>query len=217
MANLNYVTQNKLTKEVNAQKASAQKMIFAIGFVIAMLGFLVNLMVGFAVLLITAFLCVSQKGSDRLKAGAIGEDIALNALKGLPDSYTIYNQVDIPNKKSRTGVNEADLLVVGPQAIFVIEVKHNKGKIVGGDKDQEWTATKIGRRGTRYSKNMRNPIAQVKKLVWLLSEELKRSKRRAWIQGIVLFSNAEANVSVANDSNVPVLTNADIVNYILSY
>lgn len=32
-----------------------------------------------------------------LRAGAEGEDIALDMLKQLPEEYTIFNQVNIPN------------------------------------------------------------------------------------------------------------------------
>ncbi|MFV9689811.1 MAG: hypothetical protein ACNY01_02455 [Desulfobacteria bacterium] len=32
-----------------------------------------------------------------LRAGAEGEDIALDMLKQLPEKYTIFNQVNIPN------------------------------------------------------------------------------------------------------------------------
>ena len=152
-----------------------------------------------------------------MRAGDVGEDMALDGLKKLPDSFTIDNQVDIPNEKSRTGFNEADLIVVGPSAIFVVEVKHNNGHITGSDSDKEWGVRKVGRGGTAYSKTMRSPVSQVKKLVWLLSEDLKKNHSRAWVQGVVLFSNRDAEVSVTNSSNVPVLRNQDIVDYIQSY
>ena len=217
MANVEYVTHNKLTEEADNQKRSSQKLIGILGVSLAVVALFFHYYISIFILVGTLFVWASQNGSETLRAGAVGEDIALDVLKKLPDSFTIYNQVDIPNEKSRTGFNEADLIVVGPSAIFVVEVKHNNGHITGSDSDKEWGVRKVGRGGTAYSKTMRSPVSQVKKLVWLLSEDLKKNHSRAWVQGVVLFSNRDAEVSVTNSSNVPVLRNQDIVDYIQSY
>lgn len=103
----------------------------------------------------------------------------IERLSQLPDTFTVYNQVYIPNVKSRTGFNEADVIVVGPNAVFVIEVKHNSGSITGADSDREWQIKKASRGGIVYGKTMRNPISQVKRLVWLLAGELKAKHSRA--------------------------------------
>ncbi len=217
MANLNYITENKLTLESDEEKYSNRKFVVIIGCALAIGALFIHYYLSGLVLFLTFISYFLQSGNDILDAGAVGEDITLNALKRLPDSYTIYNQVDIPNSKSRTGFNEADLIVVGPNAVFVIEVKHNNGSITGSDTDRDWEVLKLGRGGTGYSKTMRNPISQVKKLVWLLSENLKSKKSKAWIQGVVLFSNNNAELTINNDSNVQVVRDIDIVNYIKSY
>ena len=217
MANLNYITDNKLTVESDQQKKSSRKVVIIVGVTIALVALLFHLYLSLFVLVFTLFIWGFQSGNQILLSGAAGEDTALGVLSELPDTFTLYNQVDIPNSQSKTGFNEADLIVVGPNAVFVIEVKHNNGQIIGSENDREWTINKVGRRGTAYSKTMRNPIAQVKKLVWLLAEDMKKRKYRAWIQGIVLFSNNDAEVSITGETNISILRNNEIINYILSY
>lgn len=218
MADLQHITQNRLTEESNKPKYIKQTFVTAIGLPIVLYLAFVNILLGGIVFFIVGGIFLSIKGDAVLVAGAKGEDYALDILKKLPDSYTLYNQVDIPNTKSRTGFNEADVIVVGPDTIFVIEVKHNNGYIMGSSDDKHWDVTKMGRGGTPYYKTIRNPVSQVKKLVWLLSEELKKRKSRAWIQGIVLFSNRAVDLTIANNNaTVPVLTPPDIIAYITSY
>lgn len=217
MANVDYVTENKLTVEADNQRDSNRKTILFLGIGFAVAGFFIHFFVSLVVLLITMVIFASQNGDDIARAGALGEDIALLILEKLPDAYTIFNQVDIPNSQSRTGVNEADLVVHGPSGVFVIEVKHNNSHIEGSESDREWEIHKIGRGGTAYSKTMRNPIKQVKKLVWLLGEELKKTKSKPWIQGMVLFTNESADLSIQGETSVPVLRNDQIISYILNY
>lgn len=86
---------------------------------------------------ITLVAWASQYGSDTLRSGAVGEDIALKILSRLSETFTIYNQVDISNTESKIGFNKGDLIVVGPNAVFVIEVKHNNSQIVGSENEKE--------------------------------------------------------------------------------
>ena len=61
-------------------------------------------------------------------------------------------------------------------------------------------------------------MSQVKKLVWLLSDYLKKTNTRAWIQGIVWFTNDEAEISVSQFPSIPVFQSSqEIVSYILNY
>lgn len=217
MANLDYVTSNKLTLEADEQKQASRKGVMIVGLMIAFGTLFIHPLASAVILVFTFLSWVSQNGSKTLRAGAVGEDITMNVLSHLPDAYTLYNQVDLPNEKSRTGFNEADIIVMGPDTVFVIEVKHNNGSISGAEIDREWHVQKVGRGGTPYSKTMRNPIAQVKKLVWLLSDGFKKKNSRAWVQGIVVFSNQEADVTVTRSGNVPVLGLPQLNQYILSY
>lgn len=217
MANMEYVTANKLTLEADDQKRSSRKKILIGGLLIFVGSLFVHVFLSLFILLFTLLAWAQQNGDEVLRVGAVGEDDAVRLLSNLPDTFTIFNQVNIPNSKSRTGYNEADIIVVGPEAIFIIEVKHNNGSIIGSEGEREWQVNKVGRGGTPYSKTMRSPIAQVKQLVWLLSEDMKKKNTRAWIQGVVLFSNNEANVTVSEPTSIPVLRNSQLIDYLVSY
>jgi len=217
MANISYVTSNRLTEESKSMQARSRKIVLIVGAPVVIGAFIYNDQAGWVALIIAFFVFVSQRGSDVIEAGAKGEDIALKLLKKLPDSFTIFNQVDIPSKKSRTGVVEADLVVSGPSTVFVIEVKHNNGEIQCDESSPQWSVTKTGRGGTRYGKEMRNPVKQVKSQVWLLGEYLKGKKAKPWIQPIVLFTNPDVVLSRSAQHTVPVLKAAEIVDYMNSF
>lgn len=173
MANMENLTKNKLTIEADYKQRSNRKYIFIFGVIVALATSFINIYLGLFSIFVTLVLWASQNGDEALRSGAVGEDNTISLLSRLPDTFTIYNQVDIPNSKSKTGFNEADVIVVGPEAVFVIEVKHNNGAIIGSEAEKEWSVNKVGRGGKPYSKMMRNPISQVKKLVWLLAEDMK--------------------------------------------
>lgn len=217
LANFDYVTANKLTLDAHGYKNTNRSLVLMVGSSIAFVVSAFYVPAAALVLLLTAGFWWSQKSHPVLLAGARGEDLVVEHLKQLPDTFTIYNQVEIPNAQSRTGYNEADIIVVGPNAVFVIEVKHNSGSISGTDSDPEWQVKKMSRGGSIYGKTMRNPISQVKRLIWLLSTELKAKRSRVWIQGVVLFSHHNVKANIANDSNVPVMSKDELLSYLTSY
>jgi len=147
-----------------------------------------------------------------LMAGAEGEELAISTVSELTDEYFLFNQVDIPSESSRTGFNEADLIVFGPQCVFIIEVKHNTGEISGHSLDPNWRVTKESSGGNEYYSEMRNPIKQVSKLTWLLSKYLKENSENIWIQPIVLFTHTSVRFGRI-ESDVPILTTEDICPY----
>jgi len=152
----------------------------------------------------------------KVQAGADGEDLAIAIASELPDDYTLLNQVDIPSKSSKTGFNEADLLIAGPRCIFIIEVKHNTGKISGNALDPKWRVEKTSTRKLTYESEMRNPIKQVKNVTWLLNEYLKAKSAATWVQSIVLFTNENVQFALS-EPDVPILTTDDLNRYIESY
>jgi hypothetical protein len=72
-----------------------------------------------------AYQTLRCQGSAVMLAGAEGEDRVLAALSGLPAEYTLFNQIRLPNERSRTGFREADFVVVGNNGVFIIENKCN--------------------------------------------------------------------------------------------
>lgn len=217
MANLEYIVANKLTTDANAARASTRKTVLWFGALLTVVLFFVSAALGFIAGIATTIAFFSIQADSVKTSGAEGEDQVLSLLKGLPDGFTIFNQIDLPNEKSRTGVNEADLVVCGPSAIFVIEVKHNNGTITCNEASPQWSIKKVGRGGTEYGKEMRNPIAQTKNLIWLLGEYLKKTHSKPWIQGLVVFSNSAATVEVHGTPSMPILRGHELLPYLTSF
>lgn len=217
MANTSHVTANRLTEESKGMQARSRKIVLMLSAPIVLGAFIFSVGLGCVAFVIAFVIWVSQRGNAIIESGAKGEDIALKHLKKLPDSFSIFNQVDIPSEKSRTGVVEADLVVCGPSAVFVIEVKHNNGMIECVENSHQWSVRKVGRGGTAYGKEMRNPVKQVKSQVWLLGEYLKHKKAKPWIQPVVLFTNSDVSLNYTDNLSVPVLTMSEIISYLESF
>lgn len=64
---------------------------------------------------------------------------------------------------------------------------------------------------------MRNPIAQTKQLVWLLSEYLKKTNSKPWIQGVVVFTNPDATLEFDGQTSMPVLRGSELNEFLLSF
>lgn len=212
MADTQYIRPNKLKKQTPLRLglaiglSAAAVILFAAGAVLA----------AGLVLLIVPFVFFMDLGTIA-EEGAKGEDATMEILSRLPDSYTIFNQTNIPNKESRTGLFELDFIVVGPNGVFVVEVKHNNSTIYGKEEAREWTVLKMGKGGTPYIKAMRNPIKQAKKQVWALSGFLREKNHRAWIEGIVFFSNPASSLEIEEKPTFPVIHCDGLVEYIQSY
>jgi len=83
---------------------------------------------------------------------------------------------------------------VGPNGIFVIEVKANRGEIQGGVNDAQWRARKVGRRGAVYYSTFGNPIRQVRGATATLAEHLRGQGVKTWVQAILCFTNDNARL-----------------------
>ena len=62
-----------------------------------------------------------------------GEKEIFDLLKTLlPDSYTLINNISVPHSD---GADEIDILAIGPDAVFVVEVKSRWGRLEILDQD----------------------------------------------------------------------------------
>jgi hypothetical protein len=165
-----------------------------------------------------AYFVLGIHTSDEIKeSGLEGESRALSILRQLPDSYTIFNQVLVPDQSSSTGSREIDYLVCGPNGLFAIEVKNNNGTIRGEATDTRWTVSKVGRGGTPYDDTMRNPVRQLKAQIHPLSKHFEAKDIRVWINGIVAFSNGDWRLRIGESSKIPVIHAYDLVQYITEF
>jgi len=131
----------------------------------------------------------------RALAGLEGEKRTRDALAALPRMFHTYSNIDVPNPRSRGGHNEADLLVAGPTALFVIEVKHHRGAVIGGERDMRWGVTRhCG--GREIVEPVGNAVTQVKRLSWLLRQHFEEHGYAPWVQGVVVFSHPEVELRI---------------------
>jgi len=211
MANTQYVTANRLT----AEAGDSRKKVLLIGAPLALVlcAIFPSLWWWFLAVLLIVFL---NAGSIK-RAGADGEDSTLSILSTLPDSYTILNQCMLPNKDSKSGHIELDFIVVGPNGVFVIEVKNNNSRIVGSEEENKWEIHKVGRKGTPYTSSMRNPIKQIKGQIWVLNNFAKERGHRIWIEGIVFFSNPNCNLEFSGTPTIPIYQYSGLTDHIQSY
>lgn len=152
----------------------------------------------------------------RALAGLEGERLTRDALQDLPRCFRCYANVDIPNPRSRLGHNEADFLIAGPRALFVVEVKHHRGRVFGGEHDARWTVTRWNGNQPCSLGKARNAVTQVKNLVWLLRNHFDDYGHRVWVQGIVVFSHPSVELCIDRMS-VPCLRLSALVPYLRTF
>ncbi|THD10079.1 nuclease-related domain-containing protein [Metallibacterium scheffleri] len=127
--------------------------------------------------------------TDRAAAGARGEAIALRTALQLPSDFTVFNNVLVPGRAGGRP-RELDLVAVGPHCVFVLEVKHYKGEIMGSRDAPQWKLRKVGRGGTVYYSTVSNPLRQVASASAALASYLKSHGVRSWVQGAVCFTRS---------------------------
>ena len=132
-----------------------------------------------------------------LFSGKTGENRIVKELAKLPDDHIVFTNYfcSFEHKKC-----EIDALVLAPQGIFVIESKNHNGTINGSLEEKSWLQEKIGRNGGEYSANMRNPIKQVNRSIYILSSFLRQHHINLWVEGLVCFTNPAVKLKVAEEA-----------------
>ena len=130
--------------------------------------------------------------SPRVRAGKEGEKEATEIIKRvLRENDILLTNVRIQYKEKET---ELDNVIINNRGVFIIEVKNYSGVLIGGENDYEWTKYKVSRGGNTYEKQVRNPIKQVKRQVYILSRFLKYFVINVWFDGYVLLLNRNGPV-----------------------
>jgi hypothetical protein len=215
MANMHYVTPNRLRLEVNRDRRN----LFWFGSPATVAGFFVHPV--FGILCLGILLMIWNRTHIKLQ-GAEGEERALGvpvpypgSLAELPDHYLVFNNIDVPGTED-TLLRELDFVVLARSGLFVIEVKHVRGEIRGGEKDAAWTQIKTSTHGERYENNTRNPMRQVKGAALALRRHLRSHGIEAWVNGIVVFTHPEVDLRHTPGS-IPVVALPDLAGTILNH
>ena len=123
------------------------------------------------------------------RAGEEGEYLAASAIKSIlfKDDWHICNfEFSVDGREA-----ECDILVVNTNGIFIFEVKNFSGSLFGCETDDIWEKVKESDGGNLYSKEIKNPIKQVRRQIWLLKKLLgSYGIYDFWIDGYVLLVNA---------------------------
>lgn len=123
------------------------------------------------------------------RAGEEGEYLAASAIKSIlfkDDWHTCNFEFSVDGREA-----ECDILVVNTNGIFIFEVKNFSGSLFGYETDDTWEKVKESDGGNLYSKEIKNPIKQVRRQIWLLKELLgSYGIYDFWIDGYVLLVNA---------------------------
>ena len=144
------------------------------------------------ILFIFLLLSLSSDEDQKRIAGKEGELQAKKILNHyLNENDLLLNNVNISIHGRNT---ELDYVVINNNGIFIFEVKNFSGKLVGNEDDQYWNKYKISRGNKEYIKEIRNPIKQLKREIYLLKEYLKYYGVDLWIEGYVLFVNMNSPV-----------------------
>lgn len=201
MANLKYIRPNELRTHVKRIRAFSLYGCATAGA----LGFFVHPLIPIFLAGIGVWVWNTQ---NRQLNGAEGEERALGlprafpgSLIGLPDSYTLFNNLHVQGNR---GPRELDLVVVGPNGIFIVEAKNYKGEIHGAGNDPQWQQIKRSRRGNSYPRTIGNPVSQIRGAALALKEHLKREGVYAWIEGIVVFTEPDCTLNVG-ETGIPVI------------
>lgn len=149
---------------------------------------------------------VANKKINRLRSGLAGEARAMNVFDEM-NGFDAFNQVFVKNEHSRTGTTEIDIVLVGENTVFVVEIKNNAGSIFMDEDRDQWDVT-IQRGDSVHESEMRNPIKQAKIQAKVLSHALRKKMgaKAPKVIPIVGFTSDEALLMVRpnTEPSIPV-------------
>lgn len=126
------------------------------------------------------------------RAGIRGEEAATRVIQSvLETGDRLFSNVNVEYDGKPA---ELDNVVVNKYGVFIIEVKNYTGTIVGSENDYEWKKYKTTDAGNQYEKNVRNPIRQVKRQVYILARYLENNGVKVWVRGYVILLHGNSPV-----------------------
>jgi Nuclease-related domain len=143
--------------------------------------------------------------------GKKGEELVINALMSLDDTYYLVNDVILPATKGNI-----DHVIVSPNGVFAIETKNWQGEYVcEGD---DWSEHR--RKGLISEDYPRpSPSKQIKKnaynLFQLIKERHFNNRFSIWVNSVVVFTDPQINLKLY-DPTVPILRLEDLNDHILT-
>lgn len=119
------------------------------------------------------------------RAGRRGEYAATNAIRSVlrEGDYLFTNvSISIDNKPA-----ELDNVIVNKYGVFIIEAKNYKGRLYGNEDDYMWVKYKDDGYGNTFKREVKNPVKQVKRQVYILAKYLEYYGERTWVEGYAML------------------------------
>lgn len=144
------------------------------------------------IIVLLIFLLPRTEEDGKERAGKEGEILAGKMIQQyLNEQDILFNNVEIVVHGRET---ELDYVVINKNGVFIFEVKNYSGELEGNEDDEYWNKYKISSGNNEYVKEVRNPIKQLKREIYLLKEYLKYYGIDLWINGYVLFVNMNSPI-----------------------
>lgn len=144
------------------------------------------------VIVLLIFLLPRTEEDGKERAGKEGEILAGKMIQQyLNEQDILFNNVEIVVHGRET---ELDYVVINKNGVFIFEVKNYSGELEGNEDDEYWNKYKISSGNNEYVKEVRNPIKQLKREIYLLKEYLKYYGIDLWINGYALFVNMNSPI-----------------------
>lgn len=144
------------------------------------------------VIVLLIFLLPRTEEDGKERAGKEGEILAGKMIQQyLNEQDILFNNAEIVVHGRET---ELDYVVINKNGVFIFEVKNYSGELEGNEDDEYWNKYKISSGNNEYVKEVRNPIKQLKREIYLLKEYLKYYGIDLWINGYVLFVNMNSPI-----------------------
>lgn len=134
----------------------------------------------------------SSNQFKKLNVGIKGEKKAQDILDSLPSSYKRFSNITINYNDQQC---EIDSLIISSRGISIVEVKNYRGYLSGDENDLQWVHQKVSSKGNTYETSVRNPIKQVKRQAYILSQLLKDNDIRCWIDSFVFIMGCQCDVN----------------------
>lgn len=126
------------------------------------------------------------------RAGRRGEEIAAEIIRRvLREGDSLLTNIEITYDGRKA---EMDCIIVNKFGVFIFEVKNYSGQLIGDEDDYEWQKIKITDGGNMYAKQVKNPIRQLKRQIYLLAHYLQHHRIKVWVEGYVILLHQNSPV-----------------------
>ncbi|MEY4510679.1 MAG: hypothetical protein RLZZ450_2801 [Pseudomonadota bacterium] len=149
-------------------------------------------------------------------SGFYGELQVRTQLRQQLPSYQLYANPLIPSPACAGGTREADIVLVGFNGVFVIEVKNWTGTISGRASDRVWEQRSRHAEGYETCSPRGNAVSQARAATEALREVLRQAGYVDRVQGIVVFSHPKVRLALGEVS-LPFCTLPELAPMVLGF